>query len=66
MPEPVGEGMAEDEDTMRRKGTRKARIVVVFSRDTLDVFLDGAPVNEALGVLARPQTQPGGEAMSHA
>ena len=60
-----GEGMAEDEDTMRpeydfSRGTRgitarryaQGANVVVVSPDVLDVFPDGAAVNEALRALA--------------
>ena len=60
-----GEGMAEDEDTMRpeydfsqgirgvtaRRYAQGANVVVV-SPDVLDVFPDGAAVNEALRALA--------------
>ena len=60
-----GEGVAEDEDTMRpeydfaqgRRGVTAQRYaqganVVVISPDVLDVFPDGAAVNEALRALA--------------
>ena len=59
------EGMAEDEDTMRpeydfsqgMRGITAQRYaqganVVVISPDVLDVFPDGAAVNEALRALA--------------
>ena len=59
------EGMAEDEDTMRpeydfsqgMRGVTAQRYaqganVVVLSPDVLDVFPDGAAVNEALRALA--------------
>ena len=60
-----GEGMAEDEDTMRLEydfsgGVRGATAqryaqganVVVITPEVLDVFPDGAAVNEALRALA--------------
>ena len=60
-----GDGMAADEDTMRpeydfSQGIRGATAqryarganVVVISPDVLDVFPDGAAVNEALRALA--------------
>ena len=60
-----GDGMAADEDTMRpeydfsdgKRGVTARRYaqganVVVISPDVLDVFPDGAAVNEALRALA--------------
>ena len=60
-----GDGMAADEDTMRpeydfshgKRGVTARRYaqganVVVISPDVLDVFPDGASVNEALRALA--------------